>query len=247
MARHQGVPTSPARQLPAVALWSLHHPCATLAGQVPHTHTATLAQAHHPGTVHVSLAQPGENTGCVDYTWGLHTVYSEPICCLISYVIFNSINSSCSPNVQTQPSSHLPDHASGAYSRAARTDLPLRGLVATKENRAFLFLSSSSLSRGNIWSFPLLSFSPSSSELRNWCCSKTNSTPCIGRSTQTYKLESKFEAWHNYCGAWNIWHTQPHMKPRGLTLHECPLRQAVCDKAPPRAILCKSCPVLKFL
>lgn len=82
-----------------------------------------------------------------------------------------------------QPSSHLPDQALGGYSRVAKTDFPLRGLTATKDSRALFFLSSSSK---NIWSFSVDSLSSSSSELSNWCCSRTNNTPCAPTYTQKH-------------------------------------------------------------
>lgn len=63
-----------------------------------------------------------------------------------------------------QASSHRPDQALGGYRWVARTDFPLRGLTAIKESRAVFLLSSSS--------------SSSSSRLSNWCCSRTNNTPC---------------------------------------------------------------------
>lgn len=62
-----------------------------------------------------------------------------------------------------QASSHRPDQALGGYRWVARTDFPLRGLTAIKESRAVFLLSSSS---------------SSSSRLSNWCCSRTNNTPC---------------------------------------------------------------------
>lgn len=87
-------------------------------------------------------------------------------------------------NLVFHSSSHLPAQVSGGYSWVAGMDFPLRGLMATKEKNAVL------------GSFIFPSFSSSSKELRNWCCSRTNNTPCA----QTRKGLISRKEWQRYRG-----------------------------------------------
>lgn len=147
MTGHQRVSSPPSSQLPAFTLWSPHHRRSPRAPQFPHTRAAILAQAHHAGAADVDFTQPTEHSGTCEYT----SVFKE-----------GRRNTS----LIFQSSSHLPVQASGGYSWVAGVDFPLRGLMATRENKAASF-----------------SFSSSSKELRNWCCSRTNNTPF---STKTH-------------------------------------------------------------
>lgn len=172
MAGHQCVSTPPASQLPAFALRSPHHPRGSRTPQLPHTHTAALTQTDHAGAVDVGFTQSAEHTEADESVRYMkvrkHTLFFH------------------------QSSSHLPDQALGGYSRVARTDLLLRGLMATKENRAVFFLFSSSFSSSeNISSFAVASFSSSSRELSSWCCSRTNNTPCAQTYTDRKTHQSK--------------------------------------------------------
>ena len=153
MSDHQPVSPPPSSQLPVLARRHLHQLWSPTLPELPHTRTATLTQAQYAGVVNVSFTQPAENKRRCDYTnvfTQKHANRSLALC---------------------QSASHLPDQASGGNSRAARMDFPLRGLTPTKEKKA-VFVSSSETS------FIFSTFSSSSRELRKWCCSRTNNTPC---------------------------------------------------------------------
>lgn len=62
MASQQRAASSPARQLPAFALRSLHHPRGPPLPELPHTDAAALTQTHHAAVVDVHFAQPAEDT-----------------------------------------------------------------------------------------------------------------------------------------------------------------------------------------
>lgn len=150
VASHQHVSSPPASQLPALALRSPHHPRGPPTPELPDTHTAALTQADHAGAVDIGFTQSAEHRD--------GSVRVHECTCTETHTF-----------VLHQTSSHLPDQALGGYSRVARTDLLLRGLTATKENKAVFFPSSSFSSSENISSFALASFSSSSSsrELSN--------------------------------------------------------------------------------
>lgn len=173
MASHQHTLPPPASQLPTFALRSPNHPRVRLTPKLPHTHTAALTYTDHTGAVNISFTQSAENT---QKDQG------------VSYV--NCLRRR-TPHLL---SSHLPDHALGGYSLVASTDFPLRGLTATKEKKGVSFFSTSFSSSENIWSLALASFSASSRELSNWCCSSTNNTPCA----HTEKNHTGVRQWHRH-------------------------------------------------
>lgn len=143
MPDHQGVLVPPSSQLPVPVLLSLHHLGRPPFSELPHTDTAALTQAHHAAAVNVHFTKPcraTEEEVCI--TWMCHKQTYTSLVLRLS-------------------SSHLPVQPSGGYSQVDKTDLPLRGLMPTKENRAGFDLASDSKH------FSLALFSSWSRELRN--------------------------------------------------------------------------------